>query len=140
MAHPRDENGLTAKQARFVEEFLVDMSKEGAAARAGYSRKTNLMKLKAVKAAVDRRLLEQKTHREINKEWLLEQLVENHSLARAYGELNNSNSSLKMVGQHVMVQGFVDKHVIGGDEKAPLQIAVKGELNFDALKKKRKKG
>lgn len=33
-------SGLTPKQARFVEEYLIDLNASDAARRAGYSRKT----------------------------------------------------------------------------------------------------
>jgi len=50
---------LTAKQARFVEEYLIDLNATQAAIRAGYSEKTadvqgcKLLRLGKVKAAVD---------------------------------------------------------------------------------------
>lgn len=37
---PRDEQGLTPKQAQFVEEYLIDLNATQAAIRAGYSEKT----------------------------------------------------------------------------------------------------
>ena len=69
---------LTDKQARFVDEYLVDLNATQAAIRAGYSAKTagqigeqNLKKLEIQKAIRERQeVLKMKT--EITQEWVVE--------------------------------------------------------------------
>lgn len=69
---------LTDKQARFVDEYLVDLNATQAAIRAGYSAKTagqigeqNLKKLEIQKAIRERQeVLKMKT--EVTQEWVVE--------------------------------------------------------------------
>lgn len=71
---------LTAKQERFVEEYLVDLNATQAAIRAGYSLKTaraigqeNLTK-PDIQDAIQK-AMEQRSHRtEITQDWVLEEL------------------------------------------------------------------
>ena len=71
--------GLTDKQRRFVEEYVVDLNATAAGERAGYARKrsgtfTALMSLPHVKAAVERALEEKRAASKITAERLLEAL------------------------------------------------------------------
>jgi phage terminase small subunit len=72
---------LTPKQARFVEEFLLDFNATQAAIRAGYSKKSarqvgaaNMSKA-AISANVKRRTLETGKRLEAKRERVLEELV-----------------------------------------------------------------
>jgi phage terminase small subunit len=74
-------NELTPKQARFVEEFLVDFNATQAAVRAGYSRKTarqvgaeNLSK-PVISAEIKRRTIETGKRLEATRERVLDELV-----------------------------------------------------------------
>ena len=69
---------LTDKQARFVDEYLVDLNATQAAIRAGYSAKTagqigeqNLKKLE-IQKAIRERQEELKMKTEITQEWVVE--------------------------------------------------------------------
>ena len=69
---------LTDKQARFVDEYLVDLNATQAAIRAGYSEKTagqigeqNLKKLE-IQKAIRERQEELKIKTEITQEWVVE--------------------------------------------------------------------
>ena len=75
---------LTAKQKRFVEEYLIDLNATQAAIRAGYSRNSaraigveNLTK-PALAAAVENAIRERSEATKINAEWVLKQAVELH--------------------------------------------------------------
>ncbi len=72
-----NKEGLTAKQAKFVDEYLVDLNATKAAIRAGYSKKTafvigcgNLSKPKIAKA-IQKRREELKVRTQIDQEWVL---------------------------------------------------------------------
>ena len=62
MAREIDENGLTEKQARFCEEYLIDLNGRQAAIRAGYSphradvQASTLLANRKVSAYIDRRM------------------------------------------------------------------------------------
>lgn len=73
---------LTAKQARFVEEYLLDLNATQAAVRAGYSQKTakdigcqNLAKLDIANAIAEAQA-ERSNRTEINQDWVLQKLAE----------------------------------------------------------------
>lgn len=105
--HRLNANGLTAKQQRFVEEYLVDLNGTAAARRAGYSAKSAkgsaaelLRDFPAVIAAVDRGLAERAKRTELTADWVLDQLKTNHELARAHQDFGASNKALELLGKH----------------------------------------
>ncbi|MDW9880499.1 terminase small subunit [Sinorhizobium meliloti] len=72
---------LTPKQARFVEEYLIDLNATQAAIRAGYSDKTaqaigteNLSK-PLIKAAIDEALAKRSEETRIDANWVLQRLA-----------------------------------------------------------------
>lgn len=72
---------LTAKQQRFVEEYLVDLNATQAAIRAGYSKKTaqeqssRLLSNVMVAAEIEARRTVVSKKLEISREWVLERLA-----------------------------------------------------------------
>jgi phage terminase small subunit len=80
-------NKLTAKQAEFVREYLLDNNGTQAAIRAKYSEKSaqqigteNLSK-PLVRAAVEAGRAEMQEHRDYSRDWVINQLVQDHHLA-----------------------------------------------------------
>ncbi|RFD33856.1 terminase small subunit [Pseudomonas sp. GL93] len=72
---------LTAKQQRFVDEYLIDLNATQAAIRAGYSKKTarqiadqNLSKLD-IKAALEKRMQSRSARTEITQDMVLRELA-----------------------------------------------------------------
>lgn len=109
---------LTAKQQRFVEEYLIDLNATQAAIRAGYSENTaraigaeNLTK-PDIASEIKKRQDKLGEEAEITAEWVLLQLVENHKMARAIGELPASNKALELIGKHKGM--FKDKIELSG--------------------------
>jgi Phage terminase, small subunit len=72
---------LTAKQARFVEEYLIDLNATQAAIRAGYSQKnadgiaSQLMAKTQVQAAIDAARANRSEETQINAAWVLKRLA-----------------------------------------------------------------
>lgn len=73
---------LTAKQQRFVEEYLIDLNATQAAIRAGYSERTahsigheNLNKPE-IRARIEEMQVERSEKVNISAQWVLERLVE----------------------------------------------------------------
>lgn len=73
---------LTAKQARFVEEYLIDLNATQAAIRAGYSEKTaneqgaRLLANVSIKEAIDAGKSERSNETKIDAQWVLNRLAE----------------------------------------------------------------
>lgn len=71
---------LTPKQARFVEEYLVDLNATEAAKRAGYSEKTaeqqghQLLQKTSVREAIDAARAKRSERTQIDAAWVLERL------------------------------------------------------------------
>jgi phage terminase small subunit len=72
---------LTAKQQRFIEEYLIDLNATQAAIRAGYSEKTameqgyQLLQKTSVKAEIERLQSETSKKLEVTKESLINDLL-----------------------------------------------------------------
>lgn len=73
---------LTTKQARFVEEYLIDLNATQAAIRAGYSLKgadttgPRLLDDPRIIAAIDARKIERSERTEIDADWVLRRLAD----------------------------------------------------------------
>lgn len=75
--------GLTPKQQRFVDEYLIDLNATQAAIRAGYSEKTakqmgseNLSK-PDIAAVIAQKQAERSDATELNEQWVIDRLREN---------------------------------------------------------------
>lgn len=115
MADPAKGPGgkLTAKQARFVEEYLVDLNATQAAIRAGYSQKTayrqgadNLRKPQIADAiAAAQAARSERT--QIDADWILKRLAA--EAVADLGDLIDSNGTVKPIAQWPLIwrQGLV---------------------------------
>jgi phage terminase small subunit len=92
---------LTAKQQRFVQEFLLDLNATQAAIRAGYSKETadkqgpRLLTHPEVKVAIDAAKVKRSERTEIDADWMLRRLVEEAEADLA--DLYDSNGDLKPI-------------------------------------------
>jgi phage terminase small subunit len=115
---------LTAKQKRFVEEYLIDLNAAAAAVRAGYSEKASsvegcrLMKKPQIAAAVKAAQDARAGRTEINQDFVLKGLK-----AEAEGSGDDSSSSARirafeLLGKHLGM--FVDRHEHAGPNGGPI--------------------
>ena len=121
---------LTPKQARFVEEYLVDLNATQAAIRAGYSKKTanpqaaRLLANVSVADEITRRRAAITDKLEITQEWVIKKLVDNVERAMQEREVTDSegnaigvftyngsvvNGALTLLGKHLGM--FVDRQI-----------------------------
>jgi phage terminase small subunit len=118
--------GLTAKQARFVEEYLVDCNGAAAARRAGYSvhradrqAQENLRK-PAVAAAISEAQAKRAERMEITADWVLERLREE---ATRHGPDSSQAArvrALQLLGLHL---GLFTKRVeVSGTNGQPIRV------------------
>lgn len=106
---------LTDKQMKFVDEYMIDMNATQAYLRAGYRCTEEAARVSASKLltnpnivgeiATRQEKLQEKT--ELTAEWVLNELADNHRVAKAAGDLNPSNKALELIGKHIGM--FTDK-------------------------------
>lgn len=97
----------------FITEYLKDFNGPRAAVVAGYDPgdAEELLQDLEVARAITRALDDRMDMANIDKAWLLQQLVENHFIARQEGKHSVSNQALKMIGQHAKVDAFAAEKI-----------------------------
>ena len=136
-------DGLTAKQARFVDEYLVDLNGTQAAIRAGYSPKTahviateNLRKPK-IALRIAERQAERAEKTQLTTEWIVERLIENANRAMqavpAFDKDGSptgvytyegtvANKALELLGKHRGI--FLDRTALESPDGGALEVSV----------------
>jgi phage terminase small subunit len=152
---------LTARQERFVAEYLVDLNATQAATRAGYSAKTaneqgsRLLANVSVAEAVAARRAKVADKLEISQEWVIERLVENVDRAMQAVEVKDAkgngtgeykydggvaNRALELVGKHLGM--FIERSEVGKpgefddlnlDQKRERAVAIARQLGLNRL-------
>lgn len=98
---------LTAKQQRFVEEYIIDLNATQAASRAGYSEKTAYsigqenLKKPEIADEIEKRRSKLSEKAEISAEWVLRELQDTYNKAKDVGDLSPANKSLELIGKHL---------------------------------------
>ena len=117
---------LTAKQERFVEEYLIDFNAAAAAERAGYSKKTarfigaeNLTKPN-IQAAVQEQINARAHRTEITADLVVQETWATFKEARAKGKYSAAASLLALLGRHT--DAFPNKHEHSGPDGEPIPI------------------
>jgi phage terminase small subunit len=119
---------LTAKQKRFVEEYLVDLNATQAAIRAGYSPKTaneigaeNLAK-PSIRLLIEEYQRKRSERLEVTQDAVMRDLTDLCNQAAKAGQYTAAVKAKELQGKHLGM--FVDKIQHSGDPKAPLQSVV----------------
>lgn len=104
---------LKASHADFVIEYIKDSNAQRAAVVCGYAPEYGYTLLaredvKTVLNMVRQRKYEQSI---IDAEWLLNEMVDNHNIARATQNIAASNAALSMIGKHKMVDAFAKERI-----------------------------
>jgi hypothetical protein len=120
------QGGLTAKQERFVQEYLIDFNAAAAAERAGYSKKTarfigaeNLTKPN-IQAAVQDQIKARAERTEITADLVVQETWATFKEARAKGKYSAAASLLALLGRHT--DAFPNKHEHSGPDGEPIPI------------------
>jgi phage terminase small subunit len=109
----KDADGLTPKQRRFVEEYLVDLNATGAARRAGYSIKTaeaigmeNLRKPR-IRECIDAAMAARAAETAITAEYVLTSIKRIAESAESADDLAAALKGHELLGKHLRL--FTDK-------------------------------
>jgi phage terminase small subunit len=128
---------LTAKQQRFVEEYLIDLDATQAATRAGYSPKTagqqgyQLLQKTSIKEMLAKLSKQRSDETGITAEWVLAEAARSYKINAktkidddgAEVQINPAAAKafLELVGKHVQVGAFSDKLEHSGPGGGPIQ-------------------
>lgn len=116
--------GLTPKEQRFVDEFLIDANATRAALAAGYSPKTAdrqgsyLRNRPRVKAAIAKALREQQKRTLIKADQVLLDINDLANKAAKAGEFSAAIRGKELIGKHYKL--FTEKHEHGGVGGGPV--------------------
>jgi phage terminase small subunit len=133
---PRDADGLTARQARFVDELLADLKADGKAAaiRAGASPKRahatacEWLKDPRVQAVIARKRARLANKLELTAEGVLRDLAADRELARSLEQMGPAVRASELLGKHLGL--WKDRVELTGKAEGPIQIVevVRGEV------------
>ena len=113
-----DELSLPPKKAIFVVEYIKDFAPRRAAEASGYSADHGyrLLEEPEVSNAIEYIIQQRLEVNMIDADWLLNEMVDNHMIARQQGNITASNTALNMVGKHKRVDAFAaDKIKVSTD-------------------------
>ena len=111
--------GLKPKEANFVIEYCKDFDARRSARSSGFHPDTgyDLVKKENIAAAIDHILASRLEASHIDAEWVLMEAVDNHMIARQQGNISSSNTALKIVAQHKMVDAFAAEKIEVNSDK-----------------------
>lgn len=119
---PDDIIGLKSQEINFVIEYTKDFSARRAAEASGYSADSGYSKRAEphIQAAINIVLQQRLNASHIDAEWVLMEAIDNHMIARQSGNITASNTALKLVAQHTMVDAMASDKLnlnIHGDKE-----------------------
>ena len=109
---------LPPKEAAFVVEYVKDFAPRRAAEASGYAADTGyrLLDKPEISDAISRILNARLEDNQIDTDWLLYEMVDNHMIARQQGNITASNTALSLVGKHKRIDAFAaDKIKVSTD-------------------------
>ena len=128
MPRHNTESGLTAKQERFIAEYLIDQNATAAAIRAGYAEKnakhtgSDLLKHPKVRAGIRAGQVRLAKKLELTAEKVLadiERIANKAERAKRYGDAIRGK---ELLGKHLKL--FTEKHEHGGIGGGPINLTV----------------
>jgi phage terminase small subunit len=121
---------LTAKQAVFVKEYLIDMNASAAAIRAGFAPNNasvighQLLRKTLVAEKIAEAQAERAQKCEIDALWVLKEAKRTYEFAHELENPSAAVAALKLVGTHVDIQAFKERTAseISGINGNPIKI------------------
>ncbi len=111
---------LSLKEITFIIEYCKDFSARRAAEAAGYhpDHGYRLTEDERIKVAVDHVVTQRLDAANIDAEWVLAELVDNHHIARQQGKISASNVALATIAKHAAVDAFAADKVMTINDQA----------------------
>lgn len=113
-----DQFTLPPKKASFVVEYIKDFATRRAAEASGFSADNGykLLNDSEISRVIEHIIQQRLEVNMIDADWLLNEMVDNHMIARQQGNITASNTALNMVGKHKRVDAFAaDKIKVSTD-------------------------
>lgn len=128
--------GLTVKEGRFVAAYMSTFKVTMAAERIGITPEEGhkLLRKPEVQTAIDLAYSRIYDEAEIDAKWLLDELVENHHLARQSGNLSVSTQTLALIAKHSAVDAFSPERVELATDKERVERLMRGRERVARVK------
>lgn len=127
---------LPPKRANFVVEYIKDFAPRRAAEASGFAADMGykLLDEPEISEAIEYIIQQRLEVNQIDADWLLTEMVDNHMIARHQGNITASNTALNMVGKHKRVDAFAaDKIKVSTDaDVMDRLVAARKRLNAPA--------
>lgn len=117
---------VTIQENEFIIEYMKDHSHRRAAKAAGFKPSDGiaLLEQENVTRAIAYLSTERLEMSNINASWVLDQLVDNHNIARQSGDIKASTQALGMIAKHSTIDAFAADKV----QHEPITISINGQL------------
>jgi hypothetical protein len=104
---------LPPKKANFVIEYMKDFSPRRAAEASGFCGDSGyaMVQTQEISDAIEIILQRRLEATQIDTDWLLQEMVDNHMIARQHGNISASNTALALVGKHKRVDAFASDKI-----------------------------
>lgn len=128
--------GLTPKQARFVDEYLLDLNATQAAIRAGYSENTakqqgaRLLTNVYVSAAVQAAQAKRSQRTEVTQDYVIKRLKREANRTAKGSSHSARVQALHLLGKHIKM--FADQIELTGKDGGPVRYADTTDADLDA--------
>ena len=95
---------MNDRQRKFIEAYMIDPNATKAAKKAGFKQPhvagCRLLKNVKVKAEIKKRQKARADKSKTSSEWVIDNLKENHELARSDDDIGQSTRALELIGKH----------------------------------------
>lgn len=108
------ETGLSTKKINFVAEYTKDFNITRASTLSGVAPQTGKRWVdhdEMVQAAIDSVITRRREASDIDAQWLLGELVDNHTIARHQGNIPASTQALALIAKHASVDAMASDKV-----------------------------
>lgn len=126
---------LKPNEAVFVIEFIKDFDARRAATCAGYVPDSGyaVRDRPHVQEAIAYHLQRRLNSSDIDAEWVMMELVDNHLIARQNGNITASNTALGLLCKHKVVDAFAADKIVTTDNKDIMERLLRGRKRLQTL-------
>ena len=124
----KDMTGLEPRHQLFVIEYVKDFDHRRAAEAVGWhpDKGIQLLKLEQVEAAIAQIVSKRCEAYDIDAEWVMMELVDNHQIARQRGKISASNTALATIAKLAAVDAFAAEKIMTTTDQAVLDRLQRG--------------